>query len=230
VRRIIRAAPLAAPPPDAQASKAESIEAQERALQTAIRSADTEAPRQKEARDLFYGLRPSGVVGGVIGGVPGGSVPGRSKAPATLGRGEAAAQRVLEPLGLRTQVSKSAAGVEVVLESNVDAVAYLFRRASNGDWVPVAPGGLSLKAHVPVTAPAFSLVATSAALRSIAVLSRRPLPELARTGTALSEAIAALQSGADVSRLVTESVGNSMFNVVPLPSPSEVIVVPLAIP
>jgi len=133
---------------------------------------------------------------------------------------EALPARLLLPLGLRYSVSRAGALAQLTLEANVDSVAYVFQRVAGNEWLPVTPGGLSLRAHAPATVPEFA-----AGEDASVVLSRRPLPELAQSGPAAvgysREAARRFQLGPSGHQVMD----GSTYVVTPLPRPAEVIVV-----
>lgn len=178
-----------------------------------------------QARELFY-MPTMSASSGVVGGVPGAQMMGaRSPQPSAAMFVSAA-----PPLGVRYSGSRSGASVNLVIEANTDSVVYLFRRAAAGEWLPIAAGGMSLKAHTAATAPAFAPDAAALDPGAILVLSRRALPQLAQAGAALAASIAELRGRAGASRWMSQTADASTFVVAPLTQPSDVIVVPVTLP
>lgn len=98
-------------------------------------------------------------------------------------------------LGLRYSVRTAQGGPpQLVVESNADAVLYIFRRDTLGQWFAVEAGGISVKANAPITTPGIAGDAGAPEPRAILILSRTPLTELAQSGAALSAAIERLRS------------------------------------
>jgi hypothetical protein len=236
------AAPAAAPPPPAPKAEqqvtaaAESVRVEPRPAQTEKSLAASDARSRTEAREMFYapqnGPAPpgmaGGVIGGVIGGVPDTSARGMAIAPKARASRAAMAPAVA-PLGVRYSiVGVPGATPELQVESNADAVLYVFRRDETGAWIPVAAGGISLKAHVPATTPAIEISARAPEPRAVLILSRVPLTDLAQSGAALTAAIDRLRAENTATPLVTGSSAGSTFVATPRPAP--LIVTPLALP
>jgi hypothetical protein len=132
------------------------------------------------------------------------------------------APRAAQPLGLRYSVNRSGDRVQVAVQANSDATAYLFRRGAANEWIHLTPGGLSLQAYTSATAPD-----TAAGSAVLIVLSRRPLPELAQSGPELTATLEKLRATSDPARLVTEQSQEAMYVVAPLPRAAEIVVIRL---
>jgi hypothetical protein len=114
----------------------------------------------------------------------------------------------------------------LIVESNSDATLYLFRRGDAG-WLPVTPGGMSLKARTPATASVIAPEPSGGVARVIAVLSRVPLPVLAQTGAALTATLDQMLSESAPAPPLTDASGGSTFAV---STGSRPMVVPIRIP
>lgn len=188
-----------------------------------------------QARDLFYGpgARP-GVAGGVVGGVPMAAMSGAAKAKTSAADNAGSnapepPRAAIQPLGLRYSARASQDGPpQLAVESNSDAVLYVFRRDGNGDWLAVNGGGTSLSAHVPATTGSILLDTAAAPPRSLLILSRSALVDLAQTGPALTAAVEKLRIRNESARLLTQDTNGSTYVVAP--RPSAIAVIPLSIP
>ncbi len=177
------------------------------------------APLQPtKARDLFYApAEPQPVMAD--------AAPGRSRAfrPEAVAANQSAKTippaAGLKPLGLRYAVQN--APTLLTVESNSDATLYLFRRAG-ADWLPVTPGGMSLKARTPATTP---VIAAETSL--LAVLSRVPLPILAQTGAALTTTLDQMRAESAPAPPLSDASGGSTFAV---STGSRPMLVPINIP
>lgn len=188
-----------------------------------------------EARDTFYGLHNGPSAPSPAGGVVGGAVRSFSAAaPRALAIAPGASTKAsvaspATPLGLRYSVREAQGGpAQLVVESNADAVLYIFRRDETGAWLPVAAGGASLKAHTPTTTPGILTNSGAPAPRAVLILSRAPLAELAGSGAALNDAIERLRAENTAAPLVTTSSDGSIFVVTP--QPAALLVAPLPLP
>jgi hypothetical protein len=185
------------------------------------------APAQPaKARDLFYG--PAEQQSAMTDAPPGRSRAFRSETVASNQAAKAVPPAAgLKPLGLRYAVpSASGVPLQLTVESNSDATLYLFRRAG-ADWLPVIPGGMSLKARTPATTPVIPMEAAGGAPRVLAVLSRIPLPMLAQTGTALTTLLDQMRAESAPAPPLTDASGGSTFAV---STSSRPMVVPINIP
>lgn len=194
------------------------------------------------ARDLFYGtiaaappaVLPSGaaggIAGGVVGGVPGAAMMDQARAKAARAPQQEASRVAQPPFGLRYSVRDAqSAPPRLVVEANLDSVLYLFQRSAGGAWVSVATGGQSLKAHTPVTTPEIPLDGNAPQPRTLLVLSRVPLAQLAQAGAELGVALDRLLTNNDPGRLLRQTTDGSTFLVLPGTIPSRVIVSPISI-
>jgi len=137
-----------------------------------------------------------------------------------------ATKSAVEPLGFRYSIREPRdEPAHLSVESTVDAVLYIFRRDDTGAWVPVAAGGISLKARAPATTPGIVISGLAPEPRALLILSRTPVTDLAQTGPALTAAIDRLRAENTATPLLTDSSG---FLVTP--RRAALIVTPLALP
>ncbi len=125
------------------------------------------------------------------------------------------------PLGFRYVAETH----RLTVESNADSTLYLFRRLASGDWAPLTPGGLSLKARTPVTPPFSKADVAAPAPKAIAILYRSPSTALAQSGPDLTEAIEQLRRST-----APPLAGSSEGSVYAVSTGSGPLVVPLDIP
>ncbi len=235
------------PPPASAASAVESAPPRAMEESKALRSSllaseqGSQMGSSNVARELFYaspsqpaGRLAKGVEGGVAGGSPAAQIArGRAKPSAadSLSSDQAAPGPSPQALGLRYSGRDAQRDPpQLVVESNTDAVLYIFRRGESGEWLPVTAGGMSLKARTPATSPAIGVDGNAPAPRTLLLLSRTPLTELAQTGPALSAAIERLRAQTDVSQVLTQAGSGSTYVVMPRPKPGSTLVVPVTVP
>ncbi len=171
-----------------------------------IQDSIVEPPAVAAAPSMARGMR-GGVVGGVVGGFT--ASPAKSEMLALTAT----------PLGLRYSISAG----RLVVESDTDAVLYLFRRQGPADWIPVTPGGLTLKAHAAATTPP---VAGDALL----ILSPTLLPQLAQTGPALNATIGRIREVNEAPLSPGQAIAGSTYLVSPRAAAGAVLVAPLVLP
>lgn len=218
----------ALPAPPAQAATAPAPSAPPPQARTALASA--EAAQSMQARSLFYGFvqqpaAPAGVAGGVVGGFP--AAPMRSTRSKAVVVDSATASD--GALGLRYQLREvQGSPAQLLVESNADAVLYIFRRGAAGEWMPVTAGGMSLKGRVPATTPPVAIDGDAPLPRAVLVLSRAPLTQLAQAGAELSATIEKLRIQNESVPLLTQVAGGSTYVVTP--RPTAIIVTPLGVP
>jgi hypothetical protein len=189
--RAVPAAPIPAPPSIARMAAPQPAPvvipapAPEQ-FRTSIVASEADTAKKAES----VNQRADGVVGGVPGGVVGsiiGGAPGPSAAMAARPKRMVADAAAARSLSVRYQRQKTGELTNLIIEANADSIAYLFRRGEAGEWVAIAPGGMSLKANVPFTTTGFVPGATQPA--AVLILSRRPLSQLAQTGSALTSVV-----------------------------------------
>ncbi len=231
------AEPAAPPPPPVRLALPQAVAPPAIVTAPVMEQAATPAP-SKQARNAFYGFSPrteiltgaagGGVTGGVVGGFPGAVAPMRS-ARAKTAVADMAAPASEGALGVRYSVRETQGSpAQLVVESNADAVMYLFRRDATGAWTAVTPGGMSLKAHTPTTTPMIPIDGDAALPRAVLVLSRVPLTQLAQPGKELTTALENLRTQSQSAPLLTEVTGGSTYVVTT--RPVSLIVAPLALP
>ncbi len=198
-------APQSSRPPASSARTAEAIAAENKlvapAQKTALMAAEegVAAGSSRGARDLFYGSI---------------SQPADRGAVADDRRMEQSRPQVL---GLRySGASAPGAPPRLVVESNSDAVLYIFRRDEAGAWLPVIFGGTSLRARTPVTSPGIEVNGDAPRPRVLLVLSRTPIPELAQSGGELSVTLDKLSLQSNTPDLLTQIGSGSTYVVMPL--------------
>jgi hypothetical protein len=229
--------PAAAPPPPPAPSQMvrDQLQSGAPSIRSSFAAAETAGPAQ--ARDLFYGIP---VQTALPGGVAGGAAPAGELQRAAKGKASAAvaasarvnapaARSLAQPLGLRYSVrAPQGSPPQLVVESNADAVLYIFRRSGAGGWLPVNGGGMSLSAHTSTTSAPIPLDNNVAPPRAVLVLSRAALTELAQTGPELTAAVEKLRAQNESAPLLTQTTSGSTYVVTP--RPAAIIVSPLAIP
>jgi hypothetical protein len=134
----------------------------------------------------------------------------------------------VQPLGIRYSVREAqGSSPQLTIESNADGTVYLFRRTAAGEWAPVTPGGMSVKAHAAATTALIPLDGDAPLPRVLLVLSRTPVAELAQTGAELTATLERMRMRS--ASAMTDTASGSTF-VVAQPVSVQPLVVPIALP
>lgn len=210
-------APPPPPPAPAQADSGRAAPAAAMASADLPREARTAADTTPGARELYY--QP--------GKGPAAALSGRLAAPGFRAESAKAGVPASSPgaVGFRYTARRSATGAVLNVESNVDSTLYLFRRAAPGDWIPVTPGGLALRARTPVTAPSIEIESSAPAPQALAVVFRSPAAALAQSGSALTAAVERIRR--ETPAATAENSGGATYTVSAGPGP---LVIPIRLP